>query len=156
MVCLWNINLTGDRWGERVLPAQVANPRSTGWIRLGPLFLPGGSAELLLNCSGVVTFIQSWNYIRPSEGNREADVAPCENEFDTLRTLQLARSARGKSELGPDWLRGNGGYNSYQMPTMCQKLCMCSRNVQSNYIICSILAWAEGLVQTLTNHVTLK
>ena len=25
----------------------------------------------------------SWNYIWPSEGNRKADVAPGENEFDT-------------------------------------------------------------------------
>ena len=27
--------------------------------------------------------MQSWNYIRHFEGNREADVAPGENEFDT-------------------------------------------------------------------------
>ena len=27
--------------------------------------------------------MQCWNYIRPFEGNREAGVAPGENEFDT-------------------------------------------------------------------------
>ena len=31
----------------------------------------------------MVKFIQSENYIQPFEGNREADVAPGENEFDT-------------------------------------------------------------------------
>ena len=60
----------------------MANTRPMGRIRPGTLLLPGGSAMLSLNCSGVVTFTQSQSYIRPFEGNREADVAPGENEFD--------------------------------------------------------------------------
>ena len=69
---------------------QVANTRpagriqpSTCFIRPGTVFLPSGSAELSLNCSGVATFVQSYNYIRPFEGNLEADVAPGGSEFDT-------------------------------------------------------------------------
>ena len=31
----------------------------------------------------MVTFTQSYNYIRPFEGNREGDVAPGDNEFDS-------------------------------------------------------------------------
>ena len=69
---------------------QVANTRpagriqpSTCFIRPGTVFLPSGSAELSLNCSGVATFVQSYNYIRPFEGNLEADVAPSGSEFDT-------------------------------------------------------------------------
>ena len=48
--------------------------------------------QLLLNCEEAVTFIPSSNYIRPFEGKREADVAPSENEFDTivLDTLEPA------------------------------------------------------------------
>ena len=30
-----------------------------------------------------MTFIESYSYTQPFEGNREADVAPGENEFDT-------------------------------------------------------------------------
>ena len=68
----------------------MANTRPTGLIwpsalfyAPSTLFLPGGRAEISLNCYGVVTFIQSSNYIWPFEGNLEADVAPGENEFDT-------------------------------------------------------------------------
>ena len=76
-----------DYYGLR---AQAANTRPAGpsgpppcFIRPGTLFLPGGSTRLSLTCKGVVTFVQSSNYIRPFEGNQEADVAPSENEFDT-------------------------------------------------------------------------
>lgn len=37
----------------------------------------------ILHRSLTVAFIQSQNYIRAFEGNREADVAPGEKEFDT-------------------------------------------------------------------------
>ena len=36
----------------------------------------------LYKCNYSLT-LKSWNYIRPFEGNCEADVAPHENEFDT-------------------------------------------------------------------------
>ena len=36
--------------------------------------------------------MQSWNYIRLFEGNREADVAPSENEFDTPELEQNLRT----------------------------------------------------------------
>ena len=36
--------------------------------------------------------MQSQNYIRPFEGNLEADVAPGENEFDTPAVVHMSLS----------------------------------------------------------------
>ena len=69
------------RWQTQGPWAESGPPPCFIWP--GTLFLPSGSAKLLAPSEGVVTFIQSYNYIQPFEGNCEADVAPCENEFDT-------------------------------------------------------------------------
>lgn len=47
-------------------------------------FQIGALINRTLNHVTTPTFIQYQNYIWPFEHNHEADVAPCENKFDTL------------------------------------------------------------------------
>ena len=70
--------------------AQAANTRPAGRIRPSVSFYLARHLvstwrqhEVLPYLLRSSYFIQSKNYIRPFEGNREADVAPGENEFDT-------------------------------------------------------------------------
>ena len=82
--------MANTRPASRIWPSGQILP-STLFYPAGTLFLPGGSAKLPAPSSGVVTFMQSYNYIRPFEGNRKADVAPSENELDTPALAQYAQ-----------------------------------------------------------------
>ena len=53
--------------------------------------------------------IQSENYIRPFEGNREADVAPGEDELDAPGLGQASPQERGKEDVVREgWARTMG------------------------------------------------